>query len=96
MRWNYWSGLALAACFVVAYPLHAQDKSAPSVVIRVKSVEKLLATAAQFARLAGKQDETEQIEAFIKGKISDKGLEGIDISRPERGSDDDDRQRVSR
>ncbi len=82
LRWSFVTLIALAISFPLAKPGFAQEKATPSVVIRVKAVEQLLETAAKFARLAGKQDEVEQIEAFIKSKINDKSLEGIDIGRP--------------
>jgi hypothetical protein len=61
----------------------ADDKvKTPTVVIRVASLDSLIADARYVATQAGREEEAKQGEAFLKAMIGDKGLEGFDDKRP--------------
>jgi hypothetical protein len=76
--------LALAA----AWPAAAEDKKSPeaakkpTVVVRLAPLDTLVAKARYLAKLAGKGNEAEQVEGVLKAMTSDKGLEGLDTTKP--------------
>lgn len=81
MRWLGCLPLAL----VLAGPVAAgekKDPAAPTVVVRVRSLDALIDNFKLVAGLVGKEEVARQIHGIIKTKIGPKGLEGIDTSRP--------------
>jgi len=55
---------------------------APTVVVRVKSINALLQNLNLVVKLVGQEEAAQQIEGLVKSKIGKMGLEGIDPSRP--------------
>lgn len=78
--------LALATVGLVALPQAAsaaeEAGSAPALVLRIQSIEGLVADLKYLGGLAGQPDAAEQAEGVIKSQISDKGLNGIDVKKP--------------
>jgi hypothetical protein len=78
--------MALFALFVVVVPAApvraAEAKAAPTLVVRVNSLDGLIADALYLAEAAGKGEEAKQGEKFLKALIGDKGLEGFDTTKP--------------
>lgn len=56
--------------------------SSPALVIRLRSLDGILADLHYLAAQVGKEEEAKQAEAMLKEKVGDKGLEGIDMSKP--------------
>lgn len=80
-----WLALFLLPLFALsAARAHAGDKAAnaPSVVIRVQSLNALLQNLNLVVRLVGQEQAANQIEGLVKSKIGKQGLEGVDPSRP--------------
>jgi hypothetical protein len=72
--------LALAATVVPAW---AEEKApAPVLVVRLKSIDGLIADARYLAEAAGKSEEAKQGEKFLRTFIGDNGFEGFDIKKP--------------
>src|SRR5262249_55395832 len=60
-----------------------QKASSPALVIRLRSLDGILADLHYLATQVGKEEEAKQAEAMLKEKAGgDKGLEGIDTSKP--------------
>lgn len=74
-------GLALAAGRL-AWADEAEPTVKPTAVLRVKSLDELIADARYLVALAGREEETKQIEGFLKARVGPKGLEGIDTKKP--------------
>lgn len=61
----------------------AQQQSAPpTVIIRVRSIDSLLADSKYVITLAGQKEIADQFEGVIQSMIGPKGLDGIDTKRP--------------
>jgi hypothetical protein len=77
---------ALVAFFALgapALPARAEEKAAaPTLIVRLKSIDGLIADARYLAEAAGKAEEAKQGEALIRSVIGDNGLEGFDIKKP--------------
>src|SRR5205823_6294284 len=54
----------------------------PTVLVRLKSLDGLIADARYLVEMAGKEEEAKQAEGFLKAFTGPKGLEGIDTTRP--------------
>jgi hypothetical protein len=76
--------LALLIPLAVPAPARSADDKAktPTVVIRVASLDNLIADARYLLTQAGREEEAKQGEAFLKAILGDKGLEGFDSKRP--------------
>ena len=73
------------ALLAVAPLARADDKAkpaAPALVVRVQSVEDLLAHARYLGEVTGADEQVRQFEGILKAKTGPKGLEGIDTKRP--------------
>ena len=80
-------GLLLVGLLVAVPPLRADDKPAadePAVVIRVKSLDTVLANLKLLATVVGREQNALDLQGLIKAKVGDKGLQGIDMKRPVR------------
>lgn len=75
--------LTLAAVLVLAAPAAAADL--PAVVLHVKPVGALLDDVRAGARLVGGPDLARQFDDFLKAELGEKGLTGIDPTRPIAG-----------
>jgi hypothetical protein len=74
---------ALLGLVVAVLPAHAADAdSAPSLVIRARSIDGLLEDARYLVTLLGKGEEAKQFDGFVKSMMGPKGLEGIDTKKP--------------
>ncbi|HLJ94982.1 MAG TPA: hypothetical protein VKU02_17535 [Gemmataceae bacterium] len=75
--------LALLGLAILIGPIRAaDDTSAPTLVVRVRSIEGLLNDIKYVATLAGRGEEAKQLEGLISSRMGPKGLEGVDIKRP--------------
>src|SRR5205807_1041173 len=80
-----WFAALLWCCFLLpADTVRAGEKStdAPTVVVRVQSLNALLQNLNLVVKLIGQEEATHQIEGLVKSKIGKQGLEGIDPARP--------------
>ena len=63
----------------------AEEKAAkskkPAVILRIAPLDKLIADAHYLVEMAGQAEMAKQLDATIKSKIGDKGLEGIDTKK---------------
>jgi hypothetical protein len=53
-----------------------------ALVLRIQSLDELIADARYLAKLAGREAETKEFEKMLKSKTGPKGLEGIDTKKP--------------
>ncbi len=74
--------LAAAVAALVLPAVRADDSNSPSIVVKVKSVEGILADAHYLAKLAGKDEEFKQAEGLLDNFKGKEGLGGIDMKRP--------------
>jgi hypothetical protein len=83
-RWFPW--LAAWCVVTAASPVRGAEaeKVQPAALVRVRSLDTVLADGMFLAALGGEKAEefAKQIHGIIKGRTSDKGLEGIDLKRP--------------
>jgi hypothetical protein len=74
---------ALVGLLASTLPVRAADAdSAPSLVIRARSIDGLLEDARALVTMLGKGEEAKQFDGFIKSMMGPKGLEGIDTKKP--------------
>ena len=75
--------LVVLGLVVGAVPARAQQaQTVPALIVRVRSIDGLIADAKHLAALAGAEEQAKQIDALVRSKIGAKGLEGIDTSAP--------------
>lgn len=73
----------LLALVAPALPVRAAETdSAPSVVLRVRSLDTVLEDARYLVTHLGKGEEAKQFDGFVRSMIGPKGLEGIDPKKP--------------
>lgn len=60
----------------------AQANVPPTVTLRVRSLDTIIDNAKLIVSLAGHSEIAQQVEGLVKAKIGNKGLEGIDPTRP--------------
>src|SRR5262245_65797966 len=60
----------------------AQKKSGPDIVVRIRSLESIIADFKYLATQVGKEEEAKQGEQLLKERITSKGLDGIDAKKP--------------
>jgi hypothetical protein len=87
MRSPKWIVAGLVVVFVGLRPAvaaAADAKPTPTLVVRVKSIDGLLADAKYLAGLAGQEEQAKQFEKMIPSFLGPKGLAGtgLDTSRP--------------
>lgn len=83
MRLSLFAMLASVLFLGGAGKVHAQKEPAkPTVVIRVNSLDNLIDDAMYLAKMAGQEENAKQIEGFIKAMKTEKGLEGVDTTKP--------------
>jgi hypothetical protein len=73
--------LCLVAVPTPARPADAESSN-PMVVVRVQSIETLLADAKYLAELGGKGEQAKQMDQMVKGLFDAKRLDGLDTKRP--------------
>src|SRR5437870_4975138 len=81
MRKRLFVGLAALAVLILPAAARADDK-APSLVIKVKSIDGLLHDLKYLGELAGKGEELKQADEMLKAFTNEQGLGGIDMKRP--------------
>jgi hypothetical protein len=79
--------LVALACLIVLPSVARPDdvrtkKAAPAIVVRLRSLDGIMADVKYLAEQVGKEEEAKQGEALLKDRIGDKGLEGIDAKKP--------------
>jgi hypothetical protein len=73
----------VALLVLTAVPRQAPaQEEAPSIVIRVRSIDGLIDDAKYLLAQVGQEELGKQIDGFIKSQVGAKGLEGIDTKRP--------------
>jgi hypothetical protein len=80
-----WLAVCLASlAFLVVPFVRAGDKTAdaPTIVVRIKSLDTLRQNLQLVVKLVGQAEAANQIEGLIKSRIGKNGLEGVDLSRP--------------
>src|SRR6266540_2348012 len=84
MRTRCVAFVALLALAFAPAPLRSADDQAktPTVIVRVQSLDGLIADARYLATLAGQGELATQAEGVLKTYIGEKGIEGIDTKRP--------------
>src|SRR5258708_4025056 len=55
---------------------------APSVVLRVQSIDELIANFKYLAHIVGRDEDAKKAEDWLMAQTGPKGLEGIDTKRP--------------
>lgn len=75
---------ALLICLVGPLPvLRAQETpTRPTVILRINSLDNLIADARYLAELAGKDEQAKQAEKMLRSFGGDKGFAGIDTKKP--------------
>jgi hypothetical protein len=73
--------LCLVAVPTPARPADAESSN-PTIVVRVQSIEALMADAKYLAELAGQREQAKQFDQMVKGLLQAKRLDGLDIKRP--------------
>jgi hypothetical protein len=75
--------LALVALGATVRPAPAAEPAdKPSLVVRVKAIDGLVADLRYLAALAGREEELKQFEAMLKERTGPKGIEGLDPKKP--------------
>jgi hypothetical protein len=74
--------VCLATLPGAARPAEGAKPAAPGFVVRVQSLDELIADVKYVAKLIGREDQAEQVEGLLKAKAGPKGLDGIDVKRP--------------
>lgn len=80
-----WCPLMLVSLLLAAPAAHAGGKPAadePTVVIRVNSLDTTFKDLKVLATLIDQEKAYESIRDLLKAKVGDKGLQGVDLSRP--------------
>ena len=79
----FWGLLVLPVAARSAPEIKPDKKTVgPSVVLRVQSIDELLANFKYLAHIVGRDEEATQAEDWLKAQTGPKGLEGIDTKRP--------------
>jgi hypothetical protein len=73
--------LCLVAVPSPARPADAESSN-PTVVVRIQSIDALLADAKYLAELGGKGEQARQMDQMVKGLFDAKRLDGLDTKRP--------------
>src|SRR5437899_493365 len=74
--------LGTAALALSVPAVRADAKPAPTVMIRLKSIDGLLSDAEFLATAAGKENEAAQFGGLVRQQKGPKGLFGIDTTKP--------------
>ncbi len=84
MLTRWFPALAAGCLLATAVPAPAaeSEKPEPTFVARVRSLDALIEDAKYVATLAGGGEVAKQVEGIIKARIGEKGLDGIDTTRP--------------
>ncbi len=84
MRVRNWTIAILLGALAPVFPARAADSSPPTLVVRVKSIDGLLADAKYLAGLAGRSEQADQFEKMLPAFLGPKGLggTGLDTTRP--------------
>ena len=71
--------LGLVACPAPARPADA-EKTQPTFVLRIKSINDLLSDVKYVAKMAGQEDKVQQADGMLSTLVTeDTGLQGIDV-----------------
>jgi hypothetical protein len=76
-------GLAMASAGHAADKVEkSQPAAKPTALVRVSSLDELIANARYLAAMAGRQELGKQVESMLKERTGEKGLEGVDTKKP--------------
>jgi hypothetical protein len=81
MRKCLLSSVALL-CLFLPLPLHAADSKSPGVLLRVRSLDRLLGDLKHLAVVSGHEEVFRQLDGLLKVRGGGKGIEGIDPDKP--------------
>jgi hypothetical protein len=78
------SFLAVVGLVALPAPVRAAEaeQPAPALIVRIQSIDGLLADAEYLAGLAGHKEQAKQMQGMLKAKVGKQGLQGIDTTRP--------------
>jgi hypothetical protein len=87
MRTRWWACVPLLCSLALApagtsRAADPKPGSDPGIIVRVKSLDGLLEDARYLAKAVGKEDEAKQLEKTITAQAGEKGLKGLDSTRP--------------
>ena len=84
MAWRWLAFVVAFGLVAIPRPAASAEKAAagPTFTVRVQPIDTLLANLKQLATLAGKGEEAKQIDGFVRARIGDNGIDGIDVKRP--------------
>src|SRR5262249_10484649 len=86
MRLRNWACWALVVAGVAVLPVRAQDANpaAPTLAVRLKSIDGRLADARYLAGLVGQEEQARQFQGILEGMAGPNGIvgTGIDTKRP--------------
>src|SRR5262249_50203475 len=79
--------LGSLACLLIAPAIARPEdaktaKKAPALVVRLRSLDGLIADSSYLAAQVGKEEEAKQAVEMLKERIGNKGLDGIDVKKP--------------
>src|SRR5262249_59104821 len=71
-------------CLLPTAPARADGEAParPAVIVRFSSLDRLTADARYLAKLADREELFRQVEALLKARTGEKGLEGLDPKKP--------------
>jgi hypothetical protein len=69
-------------CLFLPPPLRAAEPQSPGVLVRVRSLDSLLADLKHLASVSGRDDLFQQFDGLFKVRGGGKGVEGIDPAKP--------------
>lgn len=84
MAWRWLAFVVAFALVAIPRPAASAEEKAtgPTLTVRVQPIDTLLANLKELATLAGKAEEAKQIDGFVRARINENGLDGIDVKRP--------------
>ena len=59
-----------------------KEAAQPTLVLRLQSIDDLMADVKYLASLGGHEEEAKQFDAILQAQVGDKGLQGIDTKKP--------------
>src|SRR5205085_8564281 len=79
--------LAALVCLIFVPAARPDDakttkKAAPALIVRMRSLDSILADFKYLAAQVGKEEEAKQADELLKERIGGKGLDGIDTKKP--------------
>jgi hypothetical protein len=73
--------LCLLALPVLATAAEQANNKSPAVIVRIQPIDELIANLKALAILAGRTEEANQLDGFVKSLVTDNSLQGVDTKR---------------